>query len=70
MHFGVIGSGVVGLTTALALQKEYPTAQVTIITAADDVITNDTSSIAAELFRPTFTLSDTSEDTTKYALIY
>lgn len=31
MHFGVVGSGVVGLTTALQLQQDYRNAQVTII---------------------------------------
>lgn len=31
MHFGVIGSGVVGLCTALQLQQDYRNASVTIV---------------------------------------
>lgn len=31
MHFGVIGSGVVGLCTALQLQEDYRNAKVTIV---------------------------------------
>lgn len=31
MHFGVIGSGVVGLCTALQLQEDFRNAKVTII---------------------------------------
>lgn len=31
MHFGVIGSGVVGLCTALQLQQDYRNASVTLV---------------------------------------
>lgn len=64
MHFGVIGSGVVGFNTALALQKEFPTENVTIF--EDDDFIGDTSCSKADLFRPALSLSGTSEQITKY----
>lgn len=66
MHFGIIGSGVVGLNTALTLQKEFLTAEVTIITTENDNFIGDTSCIEADLFRPAFTLSGTSKEITRY----
>lgn len=50
MRIAVVGSGVVGLTTALELQKEYRTAQISII--ADKFYKETTSYVAAGIFRP------------------
>ncbi|XP_050326369.1 D-aspartate oxidase [Bactrocera neohumeralis] len=50
MHFGILGSGVVGLTTALELQQNYPNAQITIL--ADRFNEETTSHVAAGIFRP------------------
>lgn len=50
MNFGVIGCGIIGLTTALELQKVYPNARVTIL--ADQFNENTTSYVAAGIFRP------------------
>ena len=50
MHFGVLGSGIIGLSTALELQREYPTANVSII--ADRFEEDTTSYVAAGIFRP------------------
>lgn len=62
MHFGVIGAGVVGLTTALELQKEFPTAQITIL--ADKFGVETTSDVAAGIFRPSPSFSGPSHETT------
>lgn len=59
MHFGVIGAGVVGLTTALKLQVEFPTANVSILSDKFDVET--TSDVAAGIFRPGPSFSGPSE---------
>ncbi|KAM7343269.1 D-amino acid oxidase 1 [Cochliomyia hominivorax] len=50
MHFGVIGSGIIGLTTALELQQQFPNAKVTIL--ADRFNEDTTSNVAAGIFRP------------------
>lgn len=50
MKIAVIGSGVVGLTTALELQDEYRNATVTII--AHKFYKETTSFVAAGIFRP------------------
>lgn len=50
MKIGVIGSGVVGLTTALELQKEYRNAKIFII--ADKFYKDTVSYVAAGIFRP------------------
>lgn len=50
MHFVVVGAGVVGLTTALELQKEFPTANITIF--ADRFGIETTTDVAAGIFRP------------------
>jgi len=50
MHFGVLGSGIIGLTTALELQKEFPTARVSVI--ADRFNEDTVSYVAAGIFRP------------------
>jgi D-aspartate oxidase len=50
MRIAVVGSGVVGLTTALELQSEYRNAQITIL--ADKFYKDTTSYVAAGIFRP------------------
>lgn len=50
MHIGVLGAGVVGLTTALQLQEEFRNAKISII--ADKFNENTTSYVAAGIFRP------------------
>ena len=50
LRVGVLGAGVVGVTTATEVQAEFPTASITII--ADKFNTDTTSEIAAGIFRP------------------
>lgn len=50
MEIGVLGAGVVGMTTANELKNEFPTANVTVI--ADKFTTETTSDGAAGIFRP------------------
>lgn len=50
MNFGIIGCGIIGLTTALELQSTFPNAEVTIL--ADRFNEDTTSYIAAGIFRP------------------
>lgn len=50
MKIGIVGSGVIGLTTALELQNEYRNAQIVII--ADKFNKETTSHVAAGIFRP------------------
>lgn len=50
MHFGIVGSGIIGLTTALELQENFPNANVTIL--ADRFNEDTTSYVAAGIFRP------------------
>lgn len=50
MSFAVIGAGVVGLTTALELQNQYPNSSVTLL--AEKFGPNTTSDVAAGIFRP------------------
>ncbi|XP_075168072.1 D-amino acid oxidase 1 [Haematobia irritans] len=50
MHFGIVGSGIIGLTTALELQENFPNAKVTIL--ADRFNEDTTSYVAAGIFRP------------------
>lgn len=52
MKIAIVGSGVVGLTTALELQNEYRNAQISII--ADKFYKETTSYVAAGIFRPGF----------------
>lgn len=63
MEFGVIGAGIVGLTTALELQKEFPNARVTII--ADKFETETTSYVAAGIFRPGTNFAGPTEEITR-----
>lgn len=50
MKIAVVGSGVVGLTSALELQNEYRNANIFII--ADKFFKETTSYVAAGIFRP------------------
>lgn len=50
MSFAVVGAGIVGLSTALELQKQHPNAQVSIF--ADRFGEDTTSDVAAGIFRP------------------
>lgn len=63
MHFAVIGSGVVGLTTALELQKQVPNGNVTIV--ADKFGIETTSYVAAGIFRPGTNFSGPTDDITR-----
>ncbi|KAI9583244.1 D-aspartate oxidase [Glossina fuscipes] len=63
MHLGVIGCGVVGLTTALELQETFPNAKITIL--ADRFNENTTSYVAAGIFRPGTSFMGPSEEITK-----
>jgi D-aspartate oxidase len=49
MKIVIIGSGIVGLTTGLELQKEYRNAQISII--ADKFNKDTVSYVAAGIFR-------------------
>lgn len=50
MKIAVVGGGVIGLTTALELQKEFRNAEIAII--ADKYYKETTSYVAAGIFRP------------------
>ncbi|PSN40985.1 D-aspartate oxidase [Blattella germanica] len=50
LQVGVLGAGVVGVTTACELQAEFPTAKINII--ADKFNKDTTSEVAAGIFRP------------------
>ncbi|XP_053685415.1 D-aspartate oxidase [Sabethes cyaneus] len=63
MQLCVIGAGVVGLTTALELQKEYRNATVTIV--ADRFEQDTCSDVAAGLFRPGTSFCGPTEDITR-----
>ncbi|CRK92949.1 CLUMA_CG006587, isoform A [Clunio marinus] len=63
MKIAVVGSGVVGLTTAIELQKEYRNANITII--ADNFYKDTTSYVAAGIFRPGTSFSGPTEEITK-----
>ncbi|XP_049959273.1 D-aspartate oxidase isoform X2 [Schistocerca serialis cubense] len=60
IRIGVLGAGVVGVTTALELQKEYPSASLTII--ADKFGQETTSDGAAGIFRPASSFCGPTED--------
>lgn len=63
MHIGILGSGVIGLTTALELQNEYRNAQITII--ADKFYNDTVSYVAAGIFRPGTAFTGPTEEITK-----
>ncbi|KAK6645559.1 hypothetical protein RUM43_001836 [Polyplax serrata] len=66
MKFGVLGAGVIGLSTGLELQKQYPNASVTLI--AEKFNRETTSDVAAGIFRPGPSFSTHSEDDTRYVI--
>lgn len=64
LNIGILGAGVVGLSTALQVQNEFRNANVEIIA---DTFTEDTTSfVAAGLFRPGTSFSGPNEDITRY----
>lgn len=63
LKIGVVGAGVIGLTTALELQKEYRNADIDII--ADKFYEDITSYVAAGIFRPSTSFSGPNEDITR-----
>lgn len=62
-HFAVLGAGVVGLHTALELQRQLPDAQITIV--ADRFGVDTTSDVAAGLFRPSTSFAGPNEAVTQ-----
>lgn len=60
---GVLGAGIVGLTSALELLDSFPSCQVTII--ADKFNQDTTSDGAAGIFRPGTSFSGPTPDLTK-----
>lgn len=67
MKICVIGAGVVGLNTAIALFKEYPNADITIL--ADKFTTETVSDVAAGLFRPSSSFSGPTDEITRYSCL-
>lgn len=64
MHFGVLGSGIIGLTSALELQQQFPTARVSII--ADRFNEDTVSYVAAGIFRPGTSFMGPTQEITQY----
>lgn len=64
MRIGVLGAGVVGLTTALEVQAEYRNASISII--ADKFEKDTVSYVAAGIFRPGTSFSGPTEEITRY----
>lgn len=64
MSFVIVGAGVVGLTTALELQKNFPNARVSVI--ADKFGVNTTSDVAAGIFRPGPSFSGPTYEITRF----
>ncbi|XP_063699276.1 D-aspartate oxidase [Culicoides brevitarsis] len=62
MNLCVVGGGVVGLTTALELQKEFRNANITIV--AEKLLKDTTSDVAAGIFRPGLSFSGPTEEIT------
>ncbi|KAF5303992.1 hypothetical protein FQA39_LY01777 [Lamprigera yunnana] len=63
LNIGVLGAGVVGLTTALELQNEFQNTNVTVI--AEKFNEDTTSIVAAGLFRPSPNFSGPNEEITR-----
>ncbi|KAJ8942006.1 hypothetical protein NQ314_010235 [Rhamnusium bicolor] len=63
LKVAVVGAGVIGITTAVELQKQFRNANITII--ADKFNTSTTSYVAAGLFRPGTSFSGVNEDITR-----
>uniref|UniRef100_A0A182LYE1 FAD dependent oxidoreductase domain-containing protein n=1 Tax=Anopheles culicifacies TaxID=139723 RepID=A0A182LYE1_9DIPT len=64
MNICVVGAGVVGLTTALELQREMRNANVTVL--ADRFEQDTCSDVAAGLFRPGTSFSGPTEEITRH----
>lgn len=67
LNIAVLGAGVVGLTTAVELQKKFRNANVEIL--ADKFYLDTTSAVAAGLFRPGTGFIGPNQDVTRYVLI-
>lgn len=65
MSFGVLGAGVVGLSTALELQEKFPNARVSII--AEKFGRDTTSDVAAGIFRPGPSFSGPNDGITRFS---
>lgn len=63
LNIAVLGAGVIGLTTAIELQKEIRNAKVTIL--AEKFTTETTSDGAAGLFRPGTSFSGPTTEITR-----
>lgn len=63
LNIAILGAGIIGLTTALELQKEINGVNVTIL--ADKFYKDTTSYVAAGIFRPGPTFSGPNEEITK-----
>lgn len=63
MQVGIIGAGIVGLTTGLELQKEFPNARISLF--ADRFNEDTTSYVAAGIFRPGTSFTGPTLDITK-----
>lgn len=63
LNVAVLGAGVVGLTTAIELQKQFRGAEISII--ADKFNRDTTSYVAAGLFRPGTSFSGQNEEVTQ-----
>lgn len=63
MSFAVIGAGIVGLSTALELQNQYPNCQISIF--AEKFGQDTTSDVAAGIFRPGPSFSGPNETITR-----
>lgn len=59
----VVGAGVVGLTTAIELQKQFRSSNISVI--ADKFNADTTSYVAAGLFRPGTSFSGHNEEITR-----
>lgn len=64
MRIGILGAGIVGLTTALEVQSEYRNASVSVI--ADKFEKETVSYVAAGIFRVGSSFSGPTEEITRY----
>lgn len=64
MSFAVIGAGIVGLSTALELQNQYPNCRISIF--AEKFGHDTTSDVAAGIFRPGPSFSGPDEMITRF----
>lgn len=63
LNIAVLGAGVVGLTTAIELKKQFRDVAVDVI--AEKFNTNTTSSVAAGIFRPGTSFCGPTEEITR-----